>query len=552
MAELGLGNLANYGLDVDYSHTKEITGGLQVGMQLAQTMSNIELQKQKIEEDKTKLKGASFDRAMTNLVGAGKLKDTKIKKLVVDNAVQIMRQNGYQVDEATAFEVANNPDYSGLLGQLYNDPEAPLKRPEIAAAVGRMISDPELLPQQAAALKDLTDNMYKERAAAAGVTGRLAQTKLTQEQITARQKAEQKFKVDQVNKEALANVLKDAKIDPNDYSGAGGPEKQAAAIKALGEFRAANTASKGAAAINAQTNIVKAETGQKAQAAQERNINSMIDYRARLPQIQKDRSELALARLAQGDRRISLAEERLVETQTKALTSGDINLRKGAEAFDYGNRALQTIAKAKSSGIPIRWRDLSELESEVARLLSGSSVVPEGRRQSVEFRSYKAGLDEVISKIRNQEAGGPSPEQLRIVEGRLERLRDEIGAAHDTRMAGLVRTRIKTIPRFSAAYGAVFDENKLLPESSMGEKSTPSGRTGLIREEGGKPAMGEAAAKAKAPSIAPVTAPSPAFLQQLAAKPIFQGIPAEQRQKAIDDFLKNPSGFNASKYKGGK
>lgn len=203
--------------------------------------------------------------------------------------------------------------------------------------------------------------------------------------------------------------------------------------------------SSGRAAESKRHNLVTEGQGErKLDIAEERNQNL---------------KEIALKRLDQMGQRLSQNERRIVgQFQDKIIANKSIQTAR--DQANYADRGLELLNRPN-----IRWVDMNEASVEIGRLLSGSNVVTNSRADQVMFFSLKKTWDSWMTKIKNEEQGGPNEKEVAIFRDRLMRLRTNIENYHDKLLDNMATVGVKTGRVSPDAGRVVYETMKLNPSN---------------------------------------------------------------------------------------
>lgn len=475
-------NIPNYDIGTP------LVQGLQTGVQLAQAQQQLENQQQQLQIQKEQHRQQTIDRAITNLATLSKVKGPARKALF-----QATQQNfaaaGIQIDPNALDYASADPNIAQMVAQVAANRDL-LKDPTFGQSFFSMLGNLEKTSPEYSFLTDYLNNQSREYAAASGVTGRLVQTQMAQEGLAQRQVQQQNFQTEQAKRQNLYSALKAAAIDPFDYEGANGPDAQAAAKQALANFQSATLSAQGAkktgtdaAVLNAEANMLRAKnTGKQAEFRQAYMEASLEDRKART----KALIDGIKARVAQGDKRFGLHEQKFIETLSNRVSSNTA-LQRIEQQVNNAEKGLTTLDRPN-----ITWLDMNEASIDLAALLSGTGTTAVSRENRATFQSLKSTLDGWRSKIANKEVGGPSAEEIQIFKDRFNRIKKDVVRYHDQTLLKIVQPRSNSLnAKYRPALEAAFDTAKLNPDLQLpgpGTAAQPAQKTSAAALE--KPAAG--------------------------------------------------------------
>lgn len=140
------------------------------------------------------------------------------------------------------------------------------------------------------------------------------------------------------------------------------------------------------------------------------------------------------------------------------------NVQKSEAASFQAQKAINLLNKGSGN---VRWIDFAEANIDIAGLMqNGASVIPEGRRNDVDFAPAAKKLDTWNGKIQGQETGGPSQDEIDLVKDRLSRLTDASSEYHDRELLKEIQARKEAIGKLGMSPSDLY--NRLKQNKSAG------------------------------------------------------------------------------------
>lgn len=404
--------------------TKAMTSGIETGIALAMHKENVTQQRAKLQMDMETHKQQSMDKFFDVMTKAGRVKGP---------AQQALFDLGGQLAP-----MAGLPVPTGLFTLLKSSGEDVDAAKQALSAVAydpkKILSSPELQTHLQNLLGQTPDQVM------GGANGLMA---AAQKQRVAETLAGSKTQA------VGAGLIKQG-INPEAITNPGVATAEAGRV--AGQKTALNNATIGqktalgeAATENADTNSTNAETKQ----------GQLGAYKDRT-QAQK---EATMARIQQMGLKTSQGDRRIIGTFQEQLNKSLRPLEDNLQAADKG---IDILSKPN-----VRWIDLNEASTDVAKLLSNSNVVPQSREEKQTFTSLRSTWDKWVGKAENQEVGGPSPEEISIFKDRLSRLRSMTATYHDNQLDAKTSSAVK-IGRVSPTVGqTLFETMRASPGSTF-------------------------------------------------------------------------------------
>ncbi len=179
-------------------------------------------------------------------------------------------------------------------------------------------------------------------------------------------------------------------------------------------------------------------------------------------------------------------KSRLMRMVKEVTANGYI--QKARPLVASANGMLANLDDKIKAGKPILIRDLKEANTEVSRLISGSSVVPVGREKSYNFTTYGQALQDVWDRtVTGHEATPVAPDQVQIVRTRLVTLRDKIKEAMmegvHTQLGALAGVGAVTQEEAQSVLDSVISPGKGMNSMRSGTSAGPKKPTPAFTEQ---------------------------------------------------------------------
>lgn len=492
---IGIGALTK---DPTPDYAAPIQQGLQTGMQLAAYQQQIAQSKQDLEIKKEQLKTQALTRAFSTLSTTAKVKSPQARKALMAASVQAFNLAGVQIDPAALDYASSDPSHQQVFAAVTSNPEL-LKNPEVANALFSGLQNVESTDPSFQVVNNAINNAAKERNAAAGVTGRIATTQISQDAQTQRHAAQLSAQGDQFQQKQDLAVASDRlkgaqnlKGVPINYDRLNSPD-QTVREKYMAELQMQ------------AADIAKASADYKAA--------GLDDKKTRTALLAKSID----ARVSQAGKRLTVQQDRLKNTIAQQV-SANPQLQKIEGQINNADKGLVTLNNPN-----LKWADLREVATDTAALLSGGSgnATVSGEARAT-FNSLKQTTDTWLGKIANKEVGGPGPEEIKIFRDRLSRIRNEVTHFHDVQLNKLVAGKYSSLgAQYQPVLKASFDAAKLSPEGEIN-----------LQPSKGRSARDAAISRGENP-----TSPPPAATPGTVAAPA-DLLPALRQRNATPDQIK--------------
>jgi hypothetical protein len=318
---------------------------------------------------------------MTNIVKAANVKSPAARKFLLSNSTELLQRAGYTVDPNALTEIASNPAYHTVIAQHMYDPSRAQRDPQFAQSLLEAVSSLEKTDTAFQAYEMATNNYAKQQAEAAGVTGKLAvQDART---VAEKEKLAQQFTQNQ----ALARLKGDVSVAEksgvlaSEAIGEAGTDAQASARAAIEANRKAQLAATGAKATGTTAQLMGAATGEKKAATQDKNVNSLVDYRkAQAANMVEQRRLEAERNQIMKKARESATGRGNTRTANTAVQQVFRNLEPTSKLIRQANTDLSLFRPGK----PMTLFEATEALKGVQRLIKGPGVLTDS--ESTELR----------------------------------------------------------------------------------------------------------------------------------------------------------------------